>query len=227
MEKNPLRALDCKEEGCSGLMKESPSIQEFLCSECERDFDTVLEALGGLGSSYKINPGIVRGLDYYTKTTFEVTSANLGAQNAVAGGGRYDGLVRLLGGPNLPGVGFAIGIERVIELLKLQADDSLKGPQGPTVFIAPLGEKPLREAFRLAGELRASGVRTLLDYDGRSLKSQMRYADKIGARYVMIVGEEELKKKTIILRNLASKQQEELTASQAVGKLKRGSSDVL
>ncbi len=209
LQKNPLRILDCKEETCRQITEEAPSIQDFLCDDCERDFDQVLEALGPMGSSYKINPRIVRGLDYYIKTTFEFTSNQLGAQNAVAGGGRYDGLVRLMGGPNIPGVGFAIGVERVIELLKLRP-----APQGAVpgiqVFIAPLGEAALKEAFKLSQTLRDRGIATDLDYEGKSLKSQMRRADKIGARYVLILGDNELKKKSVMLRNMQTQQQEEI-----------------
>lgn len=208
MEKNPLRVLDCKEETCRTLSEEAPSIQDFLCDVCEQEFDLVLETLGQLGSPYKINYRIVRGLDYYIKTTFEFTSKNLGAQNAVAGGGRYDGLVRLLGGPNIPGIGFAIGMERVIELLKAQRTSTRMKSQ--KIFIAPLGEKALGEAVKLAQSLRDAGCVVDLDYEGKSLKSQMRYADKIGASHVVILGENELKKKMAILRDMTSQQQQEV-----------------
>jgi len=212
MEKNPFRVLDCKEEICQRLTAEAPSIQDHLCDDCERDFDLVLETLGHMGSRYRINPRIVRGLDYYTKTTFEFVSGELGAQNAVAGGGRYDGLVRLMGGPSLPGVGFAIGEERLIELLTSCRQSTPSSRR--SLFIAPLGEKGLREAVILAQSLRDQGFPTELDFDGKSLKSQMRRADKIGARFVLLLGEEELKKKAVTLRDMTTQQQHEVPLSE-------------
>ncbi|MBI2082342.1 MAG: histidine--tRNA ligase [Deltaproteobacteria bacterium] len=219
MEKNPLRVLDCKEEGCQKLTEEAPSIQDHLCNECEKDFDTVLQSLGRLNSSYKINPRIVRGLDYYTKTTFEFTASELGAQNAVAGGGRYDGLVRLMGGPPLPGVGFAIGEERLIESLKLKRGVGL--PVGKkAVFIAPIGEKAEQEAFQLAHRLRQERISAELDYNQSSLKSQMRRADKMRFQYVLILGDDELKKKVVILRNMTTQEQSEVPLAQIIQRLR-------
>lgn len=223
LEKNPLRVLDCKEEGCRQASEEAPSIQEFLCDACEKEFDQVLETLGHLGSSYKINARIVRGLDYYIKTTFEFTTTLLGAQNAIAGGGRYDGLVRLLGGPNIPGVGYAIGMERLIELVKLGQSTDRK-PERKKVFIAPLGEKALQEAALMAEALRKLGIAADLDYDGKSLKSQMRYADKNHATHVLILGEDELKKKTVVLRNMSTQSQEEVPFDRVKQLLQAGKS---
>lgn len=221
--KNPLRVLDCREEKCRAVSEEAPSIQEFLCDSCERDFDAVLSNLGLLGSGYKVNNRIVRGLDYYIKTTFEFTSPRLGAQNAVAGGGRYDGLVRLMGGPNIPGVGFAIGIERLVDLLKTgRGADRVK----PTrIFMAPLGDKALQEAFRLAQTLRNEGLAVDLDYEGKSLKSQLRRADRTGASHVLILGDNELQRKTIVLRDMAAQSQEELPPDTALQRLKAVSFD--
>lgn len=207
MEKNPLRSLDCKEEGCQNITNGAPSIQEFLCEVCEKDFDTVLETLGQLGTQYQINQKIVRGLDYYQKTTFEFTSTALGAQNAVAGGGRYDGLVRLMGGPNVPGLGFAIGLERLVETLQTVRQIT---PTRTGVFIAPIGDYALKEAMHLAGRLREQGHAVQMDFDGKSLKAQMRLADKLGARYVVILGDEEIKKKKIIVRNMENQEQKEV-----------------
>ncbi|MDO8644477.1 MAG: histidine--tRNA ligase, partial [bacterium] len=193
MKKNPFRALDCKEEGCRKATEEAPSIQEFLCEACEKNFDQVLEGLGTFGTSYKINTRIVRGLDYYLRTTFEFTTSALGAQNAVCGGGRYDGLVHLLDGPNVPGFGFAIGEERLVELLQQQ-----KGRVAPakekSVFIIPMGEPALKEAIKAGQKLRQDGVAVEIDYEGRSLKSGLRRADRIQATHALILGEDELKK---------------------------------
>ena len=148
---------------------------------------------------------MVRGLDYYTKTAFEVVAGGLGAQNAVAAGGRYDHLVAALGGPDIAGIGFAIGMERLLLVLP---DETV--PTGPFLFIAALGEGPQREAFRLSYTLNKNGVRTMIDYEGRSLKAQMRRADKFGARYVLILGEDELSKGEAILRDMEEKSQGEI-----------------
>lgn len=207
MERNALRILDCKEAECQKVAEEGPSIQDHLCDVCEKDFDRVIETLGHLGSTYKVNPKIVRGLDYYLKTTFEFTTSALGAQNAIAGGGRYDGLVRLLGGPNIPGFGFALGMERLVEVLKAVRGPSIAAErQG--VFLAALGDKASEEAMKIASKIRALGIPVDLDYEGRSLKSQMRRADKTGARFVIILGSDELSKKTASIKNLADGTQE-------------------
>jgi histidyl-tRNA synthetase len=219
IEKNPLRILDCKEEKCRSITEDAPSIQDHLCEDCERDFDTVLELLGHLGSPYQVNPRIVRGLDYYTKTTFEFTTQSLGAQNAVAGGGRYDGLVRLMGGPSIPGIGFAIGAERLVELLQGHRGDLLTA-KNIGIFIAPIGDKALQKSLEVAQQLRDHGVRVDLDYDGKSLKAQMRRADKSGARLVLILGEDELKKKVAVVRDMGSQSQEEIPLDTLVEKVR-------
>ena len=206
--KNPLRALDCKKEGCRQATEEAPILPEHLCESCERHLDQVLEGLGLLGTSYRINPRIVRGLDYYLRTTFEFTSPDLGAQNAVAGGGRYDGLVHLLGGPNLPGFGFAIGMERLIDLVWKQVPPHSKAVA--TVFVAPIGEKGLQEGFRLAKKLREEGIAVEIDYEAKSLKSSMRRADRIGASHVIILGDDELKKGIAMIKEMKGGGQKEV-----------------
>ena len=148
---------------------------------------------------------MVRGLDYYTKTTFEVIADGLGAQNTVAAGGRYDGLVTILGGPDIPGIGFAVGMERLLLIVPEKGLSS-----GPSLFIAALGEEPRREAFRISYTLNRAAVRTMMDYEGRSLKAQMRRADKNGARYVLILGEDEQRAGKAILRDMADGRQEEI-----------------
>jgi histidyl-tRNA synthetase len=154
---------------------------------------------------------MVRGLDYYTRTAFEVVAGELGAQNAVSGGGRYDGLAQDIGGPRVPSIGFAIGIERLVLLLPER-----ERQHHPQVFLAAMGEEPRRKAFRLAQEMRKADIWVELDYEGKSLKSQMRRADKIQSSYVMILGEEELKRNQVILRNMATKAQEELALPETV-----------
>jgi histidyl-tRNA synthetase len=205
MERNPLRAFDCKVPGCQEIMSQAPLISDYLCHLCTEHFAAVRGYLGTLDIAYEVNPRMVRGLDYYTRTTFEVVAGGLGAQNAVAAGGRYDQLVAAFGGPDIAGIGFAIGMER---LLLITPDELL--PSGPSLFIAALGEGPQREAFGLSYKLNRVGVRTMIDYEGRSLKSQMRRADKLGARYVLIVGEDEQRRGQAILRDMEEKKQEEI-----------------
>jgi histidyl-tRNA synthetase len=205
MERNPLRAFDCKVPSCQKIMSEAPLISDYLCPSCAEHFAAVRSYLETLEIAYEVNPRMVRGLDYYTKTAFEVVAGELGAQNAVAAGGRYDQLEAALGGPDIPGIGFAIGMERLLLILP---DEPL--PSGPSLFIAVLGERPQRKALGLSYKLNRAGVRTLIDYEGRSLKAQMRRADKCGARYVLIIGEEEQRTGQAILRDMEEKKQEEI-----------------
>jgi histidyl-tRNA synthetase len=204
-EQNPLRTFDCKVQGCQDIMSEAPLVSDFLCTECTEHFAAVRNYLDDLEIAYELNPRMVRGLDYYTKTAFEVVAGGLGAQNAVAAGGRYDHLVAELGGPDIPGIGFAIGMER---LLLIVPDEPLSG--SPLLFIAALGEGPQRNVFRLSYKLNRAGVRTMIDYEGRSLKAQMRRADKFGARSVLIIGEEEQRTGKAILRDMHEGKQEEI-----------------
>ena len=205
IEQNPLRTFDCKVPGCQDIMSEAPIVSDYLCKECADHFAAVRSHLEALEIAYEPNPRMVRGLDYYTKTAFEVVAGGLGAQNAVAAGGRYDHLVAELGGPDIPGIGFAIGMER---LLLIQPDETL--PRGPLLFIAALGEGPQEEAFNLSYKLNRAGVRTMIDYEGRSLKAQMRRADKLAARYVLIIGEDEQRTGQAILRDMHKGKQEEI-----------------
>ena len=205
MEQNPLRTFDCKNQGCQDIMSAAPIVSDYLCTECAEHFAALRSYLEGLEIAYELNPRMVRGLDYYTKTAFEVVAGGLGAQNAVAAGGRYDHLVAELGGPDIPGIGFAIGMERLLLIL---SDEPLS--RGPLLFIAALGEGPLKEAFSLSYQLNRAGVRTMIDYAGRSLKAQMRRADKFGARYVLIIGEDEQRTGQAILRDMEEKKQEEI-----------------
>lgn len=190
-EKNPLRVLDCKDENCKKVTAEAPRILDYLCEDCKAHFERVKSLLTACGVEYKIDPDIVRGLDYYTKTVFEFVSTAIGAQGTVCGGGRYDGLVESMGGPALCGVGFGLGLER---LLLLMDNLGVKVPEEPhvTVYVAPMGERAYEQAFRLVYRLRAKGVAAETDHAGRSLKAQMKYADKIGAENVIVLGDSEL-----------------------------------
>jgi histidyl-tRNA synthetase len=208
MERNPLRVLDCKEPRCIEETRAAPSILDSLCAACSEHFATVQRLIGEAQLSYALNPRMVRGLDYYCRTTFEWTSDELGAQNTVAAGGRYDGLIQELGGPAIPGVGFAIGVERLTLLLR--AKETVE-PAGPALFIAWIGEAGRDWAFPLAQRLRRSGVAVEIEGEKRSLKSQMRRADKLKAAAVVIIGEDELQKGKAVLRDMGSKRQEELT----------------
>jgi histidyl-tRNA synthetase len=208
IERNPLRALDCKEPGCVAATADAPSILDALCAACSEHFATVQRLLRDTGLAYSLNPRMVRGLDYYCRTTFEWTSNQLGSQSAVAAGGRYDGLVQELGGPAIPGVGFALGVERLVLLLRAQ-----QSPQaaGVGLFVVWLGTRGRDWAFPLAHRLRQKNLSVELEGEARSLKSQMRRADKLKARSVLIVGDDELDKGKGIFRNMASKQQEEIS----------------
>jgi histidyl-tRNA synthetase len=206
LQTNPLRIFDCKVETCQEAIADAPQVIDYICDECQRHFDQVKEYLEMAGLEYILNPRMVRGLDYYTRTAFEVVSYSLGSQNAVTGGGRYDNLFQEIGGLDVPGIGFAIGMERLVSLLPKE-----KGfIRYPHLFIATLGEETYKEAYRLVNQLHLQGIRAELDYEGKSLKSQMRRADKLKARYVLILGEEELKRGRAVLRNMETKSQEEI-----------------
>jgi histidyl-tRNA synthetase len=206
---NPLRVLDCKNPNCRAIVEDAPSIQEHLCHECATHFRAVQDGLDQLGIAYGLNKFMVRGLDYYCRTTFEFITADLGSQSAVCAGGRYDGLVEQLGGPKVPGIGFAMGMERLV-LLLLQKEQKIERAAEIDIFIAGLGEDASRMAFSLMQGLRKEGARVTMDLDARSLKSQMKQADKAGARHVLMIGEEELGKKAGMLRNMATQEQLEI-----------------
>ena len=216
IERNPLRALDCKEPGCIAATADAPSILDNLCAACREHFAVVQRLLGDTGVAYSLNPRMVRGLDYYCRTTFEWTSNQLGSQSAVAAGGRYDGLVEQLGGPAIPGVGFALGVERLVLLLRAQQSFEARGV---SLFVVWLGARGRDWAFPLAHRLRQKGLSVELEGEARSLKSQMRRADKLKARSVLIVGDDELDKGKVIVRDMASKHQEEIALTNVENEL--------
>lgn len=203
---NPLRVLDCKEETCQAIVKDAPVSLDYLCPDCSEHFASVRKGLEQLGIPYELNGRLVRGLDYYTRTVFEFVHPRLGAQSTVLGGGRYDGLIEELGGNPTPGVGFGCGIERV--LLVREANSQPK-PTDATVdvFIAVAADVAKDTALKLLYELRRAGVRADCDYLSRSLKAQMRYADKLGARFVLILGDEELQKSVVTVRDMKRSEQ--------------------
>ncbi len=203
-ERNPLRVLDCKVPGCREALAGAPSIIEHLCAECRRDFDDLQSALTGLGVGYRVNPRLVRGLDYYTRAAFEIQTGALGAQSAVAGGGRYDKLVKELGGPDLPATGFAIGFDRLVEIAGL---DAVALQPRPELFIAALGTAGRGLAFDWACRLGREGVRVEMEMGEKGLKSLMKTADRLGAAHVLMVGDQELAAQSAVLRNMQTKEQ--------------------
>ncbi|MCE5194328.1 MAG: histidine--tRNA ligase [Nitrospiraceae bacterium] len=196
---NPLRILDCKVPSCIEMRKDAPAVKDSLCNNCKGHFEKFLSFLKLLNIKYSINPNLVRGLDYYTSTTFEITSEHLGAQKAVAAGGRYDRLVEEFGGPPTPAIGFAIGMERLAEIMKNKVEINVPVP---SVFFATIGENADKESMILAEKLRAKGIRTETGYASVSLKNQLRKADKLNAEYVFILGDDELKSGKIKWKNL-------------------------
>lgn len=206
LEKNPLRILDCKNEGCRKTAKQAPKVLDHLCQGCEEHFKLVQSALTQLKVSFVLNPNIVRGLDYYVRTAFEIISSDLGAQNALGAGGRYDGLVEELGGENIPAFGFAFGVERLALIL----DNERKFKDVLNLFVAALGEKAQSFSFELVNELRLKGIRTEMDYEDRPLKYQMKKADRLNAAFVLILGDDEFSKGHAILRNMETKEQKSI-----------------
>jgi histidyl-tRNA synthetase len=203
-DKNPLRVLDCKVPRCREALSAAPSILDHLCADCGRDFDELKAALDALAVRYTVNPRLVRGLDYYTRATFEIQTGELGAQSAVAGGGRYDKLVAELGGPDLPATGFAIGFDRLTEIVGLNPAELAPRPD---VFVAALGPHGRPLAFDWCCRLGREGLRVEMDFAGRSLKSLMKAADRAGARYVLMVGDQELAEKAALVRDMQTKEQ--------------------
>lgn len=190
-DKNPLRILDCKEEKCKAITLDAPRIVDFLCDECAEHFKKVQEYLGCAGIEYSVDPNIVRGLDYYTRTVFELVSGDIGAQSTVCGGGRYDGLIEELGGNYTPAVGFAVGLERLLLLME-NTGVGFPEDEGPDVFFAGMDDDSRKAAFSFAQKVRESGCSAECDHMGRSVKAQFKYADKIHAKYVVTLGGSEL-----------------------------------
>jgi histidyl-tRNA synthetase len=207
MERNPLRVLDCKEPGCVEATQGAPSILDHLCAACREHFDIVQRLLHETGVDYVLNPRMVRGLDYYCRTTFEWVTGQLGSQNAVAAGGRYDGLVKDLGGPSIPGVGFAIGMERLVLLLQMKRSNE---QLGPTVYVVWVGTRARDWLFPMVHRLRRKGLIVEMEGEERSLKSQMRRADKLRATSVLILGEDELNNGRAVVRDMARQHQVEV-----------------
>ena len=206
-EVNPLRVFDCKVETCKSVVSGAPAILDFICDDCRKHFELLKEYLGDIDITYVVNKSLVRGLDYYSRTTFEIQTDKLGTQNAVAGGGRYDTLIKQLDGPDHTGIGFAIGFERLAALLETEQNEVMKNPD---IFLIALGDEASKKVFIWANELRKRGKAVEMEYGEKSLKAQMKRADRLCSKRVLIVGENELKNKKAILRNMGTKEQEEI-----------------
>ena len=206
LKRNPLRLLDCKNEGCQPIIEAAPKSLDFLCPECAEHFATLREQLNLLQIPYQLNHRLVRGLDYYTKTVFEAWAPGIGAQNAVGGGGRYDGLAKEIGGRDTPAIGFAIGLERVIMTMKAQGVQVPPWPH-PQIFLAYHGSKAKEEGLRLVDRLRKAGLRAIMSFGDRSLKAQMREADREGVEYTLILGEKERQRGEVTAREMATGQE--------------------
>ncbi|HBW33912.1 histidine--tRNA ligase [Desulfosporosinus sp. BICA1-9] len=219
-ERNPLRILDCKNTSCQTLTTGAPTTKDTLCEECSTHFEGVLTLLSAAGVAYRVNPRLVRGLDYYTKTAFEVMVEEIGAQSAICGGGRYDKLVEEIGGSPTPGIGFAMGIERVLAALQVQN----KLPQEkPKLFamVIPLGEKAQNKAFSILCELRNQGIPVGMDLLSRGLKAQLKAADRQHVRYALMLGEAELEKNVLLVRDLTLGEQNEVPLASAVEEINK------
>ncbi len=214
MEKNPLRSLDCKNPGCIEATKGAPLLAGFLCASCASHFERFRQRLTLLGVEARVNPRIVRGLDYYTKTAFEIIAEGLGSQNAVAAGGRYDALVKDLGGPQTPCFGFAVGLERLAHLVK-----GLKFKHAPVIAFIPLGNPAMEKGIGLLRELRQRGLKVIEDFSEAGLKARMKGAHRAGAGHALILGDDEIKEGSITLKDMASGEQEKIRLDDIVDKL--------
>lgn len=208
LEKNPMRILDCKSPVCSKIAGGAPKITDYLCDECKEHFASVQKYLDAAGVEYTVNPTIVRGLDYYTKTVFEFVTDFIGAQGTVCGGGRYDGLIEELGGKHLPSLGFAMGIERLLMLMDKQGIEIPK-PSTCDLYVAVMGEKASLKSFEIIKAVRSCGLIAETDVVGRGLRAQMKYADKIGAKFSMVLGDNEIEQGKAVIKNMSSGEQTE------------------
>lgn len=209
LEKNPMRILDCKSPVCSKIAQGAPKITDYLCDECREHFASVQKYLDAAGVEYTVNPTIVRGLDYYTKTVFEFVTDFIGAQGTVCGGGRYDGLIEELGGKHLPSLGFAMGIERLLMLMDKQGIE-IPEPSTCDLYVAVMGEKASLKSFEIIKAVRSCGLIAETDVVGRGLRAQMKYADKIGAKFSMVLGDNEIEQGKAVIKNMSSGEQTEI-----------------
>jgi len=211
-EKNPLRILDCKSAECKEIYYKAPILLDHICDDCSAHFESLKKYLDEMGIKYTVDGTIVRGLDYYTKTVFEIVSKNIGAQGTVCGGGRYNGLVESLGGPEMPGVGFGLGMERLMLLIE-NLGIELENDERPDIFIANIGDNADIYVQKLISDLRKNGICAERDYLKRSVKAQMKYADKIGAKFTIVLGDDEINNKSARIKNMETGEQTEIELS--------------
>lgn len=216
LEKNPLRLLDCKSEICSEIAKDAPSILDHLCDECREHFESLQKYLSAMGIEYKINPRIVRGLDYYTKTVFEFVSEDIGSQGTVCGGGRYDGLIETLSDKPCPALGFGMGLERLILTMENQGVEFAEEEQCD-IYIGSMGDAAAVKAMQICRSLRADGVRAECDVVGRSVRAQMKYADKLNAKFSVVIGDSELEAGKAALKDMKSGEQNDIPLDDRFG----------
>ncbi len=219
-ERNPLRILDCKNETCQDIGRQAPTTLDVLCDECNTHFNLVKNYLDAVGVRYIINNRLVRGLDYYTHTAFEIMAQDIGAQSSIGGGGRYNGLMEACGGPATPGIGFALGLERILLTAERQGI-TFPVSRGPAAFVATVGTEVEKQAFSLLQSLRQQGIAAEKDYLARSLKAQMKYAGKLGARWVVILGEEELSRGVAVVRDMQAGEQQEVKLAELVNYIRK------
>jgi len=217
-DRNPMRILDCKEESCKKHLINAPALLDHICDDCRVHFEAVLQKLDAIGIPYSIDKNIVRGLDYYTRTVFEFVSDNIGTQGTVCGGGRYDGLVESCGGPPTPGIGFALGVERLLLEMNSQGIRMPDQPR-PDIYIGAIGEKAALVCEKLAWQLRRNDIVCIKDIMGRSVKAQMKYADKLGARYSLILGDTEIETNKAKLKDMVSGETKDITLDTLIDRL--------
>lgn len=210
LDRNPMRILDCKSPVCSEIAKDAPVVLDYLCDECKEHFEKTKSYLDAMNIEYIVNPQIVRGLDYYTKTVFEFVADSIGAQGTVCGGGRYDGLIEELGGQHTPSLGFAMGLERLQLVMEAQGCE-FPEPSRPDLFIVALGDKATLKAVEIAKDMRDEGYSVVYDLNGRSLRAQMKYADKINAKYNVVIGDNEVDTKSAVLKDMATGEQSDIS----------------
>jgi histidyl-tRNA synthetase len=217
-DKNPMRILDCKSEICHKLVAGAPLMIDFLCTECKDSFQELQDNLTAIGIEYMVDPGIVRGLDYYTKTAFEFITTSIGAQGTICGGGRYDNLIEQIGGPPIPGVGFGLGIERLLLVMESNGIE-IPVPENASVFVAVVGEKAKMFGLSLTAKLRKKGIKTEMDLLARNIKGQFKYADRLNVKYTIVIGDDELAEGKVSLKEMATSEQRLVAIEDIEGEL--------
>ncbi len=209
-DRNPMRILDCKSPVCQELIKGAPYMLDYLCDDCKDAFEDLKNNLDAMEIKYIIDPGIVRGLDYYTKTAFEFVSDRIGAQGTICGGGRYDHLIEQIGGPPIPGVGFGLGMERLLLLLEASEEDTIPEPESVDVFIAVMGERAKKFGLKLMRDLRNQGIKTEMDSLGRNIKGQFKYSDRLNSKFTIVIGDNELDQNMVSIKNMETSEQKQM-----------------